>query len=110
MASFVKTLQSVRLPTTNTPFGGFAFDDAGTIVMSNHPLGYGGPYVDSAAYHRGMIETQLALADKHTAIRGWVAEGVRDRVDRFMSDPNGFAKVAQGLPQEVVLTHFDFGK
>jgi hypothetical protein len=109
IASIIKAFQTIRLPTSNTPFGGFAFDDEGKIKYGPHPLGYGGPYSNSFEYFRGMVKEQLVAADSNKVIKGWRGHTIRERIVKFVEDPNGLAKVVRDLEDKATFCHFDFG-
>jgi hypothetical protein len=108
-ASILHAFQSIPVLDVPRPFGGLAFDSRGELVIGPHPLGYGGPHGTVTEYQRGMLDFQVAEADKNDRISGWRSHGIRDRIDKFCASPDGFAKAAAGLPQKPTFVHFDLG-
>lgn len=108
MAALLKGLQSYKLPESITGFGGVTFDDADRIVSAPMPTVGAGPWPSYEAHFKGRLEVALMKATDNTYIKGWRANGLRERLDKF---------VAEGVPvqfqdldskEERVVTHADF--
>ncbi len=108
MAALLKGLQSYKLPESITGFGGVTFDDAGRIVSAPMPTVGAGPWVSYEGHFKGRLEVALRKATDNEYIKGWEANGLRARLDKF---------VAEGVPvqfrdldskEERVVTHADF--
>jgi hypothetical protein len=108
-AKLLKDLQSIPIPEWTHPFGGFGFDQNGQIVTGPHPLGYGGPYKTVFDYQRGMLDSQLVMADANKIAKGWHANGLRERIEAFRASSDGLEKVTVGLAPRPTFSHFDLG-
>jgi len=110
MAEVLTRLQTFQLPESITDFGGVTFDNAGQIVSAEMPTVGAGPWDSYEASFKGRLEVALRKADANPYIKGWHANGLRKRIDRF---------VAQGLPaqfedlgskEDRVVVHADFSQ
>jgi hypothetical protein len=110
MAGLLKSLQEFALPASITGFGGVTFDDAGRIVSAAMPTVGAGPWDSYEASFKGRLAVALRKADANPYIKGWHANGLRERIDRF---------VAEGVPAQFegwsgkdgrVVCHADFSQ
>lgn len=108
MAALLKALQSYKLPESVTGFGGVTFDDAGRIVSAPMPTVGAGPWHSYEAHFKSRLEISLKKAQDNQYINGWEANGLRERLDRFISDgvPAQFHTLSSKADK--VLTHGDF--
>lgn len=108
MAQLLKSLQAYKLPNSITGFGGVTFDDAGHIISAAMTSVGAGPWPSYEASFKGRLEVALRKADENPYIKGWRANGVRERLDAF---------VERGIPAQFetlcskddrVIVHADF--
>ncbi|KAL4917201.1 hypothetical protein BDW62DRAFT_184373 [Aspergillus aurantiobrunneus] len=83
MAALLKTLQEYRLPD-NMTFGGVTFDDSDRIVSTAMTSVGAGPWSSYEALFKGRLKVALSKADANPYIKGWHANGVRERLDAFV--------------------------
>ncbi|WEW59970.1 hypothetical protein PRK78_005452 [Emydomyces testavorans] len=109
-AALLKALQDYQLPDSITGFGGVTFDDAGRIVSAAMPTVGVGPWPSYEASFKGRLEVALKRADANPYIRGWRANGVRERLDAFVEHgvPAQFESLSS--KQEKAIVHADFSK
>lgn len=89
VASIVLSLQQFELPKTIQLFGGLSFDCEGKIVSAPLTVFHGGPFETYQEMITTILKEQLAAADKNPIIRGWQKNGIRPRLDRFISEKVG---------------------
>jgi len=110
MADVFKTLQAYQLPASVKGFGGFNFDDNGNVVvgpMAVEP--YNGPFASMNDFYHGMLAAQLADCDRSLISDGWRRDGLRERIDKFVS--TGFDKLLSKAPvSRPVFVMADFRK
>jgi hypothetical protein len=109
MAALLKRLQSYKLPDSITGFGGVAFDGAGRIVSAPMPTVGAGPWPSYEAHFKGRLEAALKKADDNKYIKGWEANGLRERLDKFVAEgvPAQFRALSSKDDRAVI--HADFG-
>ncbi|KAI1174674.1 kinase-like domain-containing protein [Nemania sp. FL0916] len=107
-AEILKALQNYKLPSTITGFGGVTFDDNGKIVSAAMTSVGAGPWPSYEASFRGRLEVALQSADANPYIRGWHANGIRNRMDAFVERgiPSLFASL--NTEHETSIIHGDF--
>lgn len=108
MAALLKGLQSYKLPVSITQFGGVTWDDAGRVVSASMPTVNAGPWVSYEPHFKGRLEVALRKATDNKYIKGWEANGLRERLDRFVAE--GVPRQFEGLgdKEERVVIHADF--
>jgi hypothetical protein len=85
VAEVLKAVQDFELPAAAAGFGGLAFDKAnhGSVVSGPFVIEpYTDAYSDMKSFYQGMLQAQLAEADK-TIAKGWRDDGLRERLDAF---------------------------
>jgi hypothetical protein len=88
VAEVLEAVQDFELPAGAANFGGLAFDkvNEGSIVSGPFVIEpYTNPYTDMKSFYQGMMEAQLAVADK-TIAKGWRKDGLRERLDKFAQE------------------------
>ncbi|KAG9667012.1 hypothetical protein KCU99_g9975, partial [Aureobasidium melanogenum] len=84
MAAILKAIQDFELPPKASGFGGLAFDDGGEVVSGPYVVEpYNGPYSDMISMYKGMLQAQLAEADRSPVVKGYRDSGLRDRLNAF---------------------------
>jgi len=108
MATLLKGLQSYKLPESITGFGGVTFDDTGRVVSAPMPTVGAGPWPSYEAHFKGRLEVALMKATDNKDIKGWEANGLRERLDKFVAEgvPKQFGDLSS--KEERVVTHADF--
>ncbi|KAL9119974.1 MAG: hypothetical protein Q9187_003472 [Circinaria calcarea] len=110
MSEMLSALQKYQLPQSITGFGGVTFDAAGCIVSAAMTSVDAGPWPSYEASYKGRLKVALAKADASPFIRGWHANGVRERLDAFVE--TGLPVQFQSLSskQAKVVVHADFSE
>lgn len=108
MAKLLKALQDYQLPESIEGFGGMTFDQVGRIVSTAMTSVGAGPWPSYEASFQGRLEVALQKADANPYIRGWRANGVRERLDAFLERgvPAQFKSLSS--KQDKVIVHADF--
>jgi hypothetical protein len=110
MAELLKGLQGFSLPDTVKGFGGVTYDGSGAIVSAAMPSVGAGPWSSLEESFKRRLEVALAKADENQYIKGWRANGLRERLEAF---------VAKGVPEQLealgsradrVIVHADFSE
>ena len=68
-----------------------------------------GPWLSYEAHFKGRLEVALGKATDNKYVRGWEANGLRKRLDRFVAE--GVSRQFEGLSgkeERVVAAHADF--
>ncbi|CRG87492.1 hypothetical protein PISL3812_04510 [Talaromyces islandicus] len=88
--------------------GGVTFDGAGEVVSTAMTSVGAGPWPTYEASFKGRLEVALQRADKNPYIKGWRANGIRERLDAFVERgvPSQFGSLNSA--QERVIVHADF--
>lgn len=110
MAKILKTLQDYELPASITGFGGVTFDGNGDIVSTAMTSVGTGPCPTYEASFKSRLEVALQKADKNPYIKGWRANGVRERLDPFVERGVLAQFEDLGSKQDRVIIHADFSK
>jgi hypothetical protein len=84
MAELLKALQNFQLPQDIKEYGGVTFDDSGRIVSTAMTSVGSGPWPSYEDYFRDRLKRALHKADDNPYIKGWHANGVRERLDAFV--------------------------
>ncbi|KAK0701157.1 hypothetical protein B0T21DRAFT_435197 [Apiosordaria backusii] len=110
IAKIIKALQTFSLPPTITGYGGLTFNEAGEIVSAAMPTVGAGPWPSYEASFQYRLELALKKADANPYIKGWRANGLRERIDAFVQ--RGVPAQFEGLSDkdEKVVVHCDFSK
>ncbi|KZV90896.1 hypothetical protein EXIGLDRAFT_694176 [Exidia glandulosa HHB12029] len=101
VARILKAIRALPVPEM---YGVLNFDaDSGAIVVVAD--GWHTP----GEMYSALVRRQLAAADANTHTRGWREQGLRERIDRFMTDssPNGLAARASRIAGPPTMTHGD---
>ncbi|KAI9816070.1 MAG: hypothetical protein M1832_005153 [Thelocarpon impressellum] len=106
MAEIISKLQHHPLPGGIDQYGGVGFDDAGDIISGPMTIIRGGPYATYEDYYRDTLRLRLAEADENPVVQGWRRQGLRERVDRFMT--HGIGPIMQQVDSRKALIHGDF--
>ncbi|KEQ92097.1 hypothetical protein AUEXF2481DRAFT_43499 [Aureobasidium subglaciale EXF-2481] len=101
MVAILKEVQDFELPPKASSFGGLGFDADGNVV--NGPFvvePYDGPYPDMKSMYEGMLEAQLAEADRSRIAEGYRENGLRETLDAFAEQGLEII-LSQNLPETV---------
>jgi hypothetical protein len=88
IAVVLKAVQNYELPAEAANFGGLTFDEANDGDVISGPFviePYTDPFLDMKSFYQGMLQAQLAEADK-TFAQGWRKDGLRERLDKFAQE------------------------
>ena len=110
MAKFLQALQDFTLPEGITDFGGVTFNDSGRIISASMATVSGGPWSSYEAHFRDRLQMALQGADTNPYIKGWHANGVRQRLDAFVMDGVSQQFESMESKHEKVIVHADFSK
>ncbi|KAI1499764.1 kinase-like domain-containing protein [Biscogniauxia marginata] len=108
MAKLLKALQDYQLPESITGFGGVTFDENGRVVSAAMTSVGAGPWPSYESSFKGRLEVALQRAEANPYIRGWHANGIRDRLDAFVK--HGILSQFKSLEtaQDKAIVHADF--
>ncbi|KAI4851464.1 hypothetical protein E4T44_02115 [Aureobasidium sp. EXF-8845] len=88
VAEVLKAVQEFELPSRAANYGGLTFDEVNDDEVISGPFviePYTDPYSDMKSFYQGMLQAQLAEADK-TFAQGWRKDGLRERLDKFAQE------------------------
>jgi hypothetical protein len=103
------SIQRTQLLDSVTHFGALTFDRSGQIVIGQMPLLFGGPWDTSSSLWTAKLKAQLSDSDKSPLLRGWKDDGIRERLESFLT--NGVSQVLGSEDIiERVLIHGDLSK
>jgi hypothetical protein len=110
MAELLKALQNFQLPQDIKEYGGVTFDDSGRIVSTAMTSVGSGPWPSYEDYFRDRLKRALHKADDNPYIKGWHANGVRERLDAFVQ--SGVLTQFKSLEskQDKTIVHADFSE
>jgi hypothetical protein len=110
MAKILKWLQDYKLPESITGFGGVTFDDDGRVISAAMPTVGAGPWSSYEASFQTRLQLALQKADANPHIKGWRANGIRERLDAFLE--SGVVAQFKTLEskEDRVIIHADFSK
>lgn len=109
MAEIFKLIQDYEVPCTVKGFGGLGFDKEGNVVTGSMTMPYGGPFPSMDALYGGILEYQLAEADRSELVKGWRTTGLRERLDKFAA--HGIDELLRKLPADrQTLIHGDYSE
>ena len=111
VAGIFHAIQSAELPIGVDHFGGLTINDHGNIVSGQATLVKGGPWESYEEYLRAKMEIQLEDVETEV-IKGWRANGVRERIDKFIygGKHDSLVKAAGIDIKKFCLVHHDFSK
>ncbi|KAH6621184.1 hypothetical protein B0J18DRAFT_410980 [Chaetomium sp. MPI-SDFR-AT-0129] len=96
----LKSFQTFTLPAGITRFGQVTYEDDGQIVSKET-----GSWPSYEAYFRGRLEAALREADHNEHIKGWVDDGLRERLGNFVTQGLSAHFEELGSKEEKVVTH-----
>jgi hypothetical protein len=110
IATILRALQSFQIPGSVTNFGGLTFGDSGKIVSAAMTTVGSGPWSTYEEYFHDEVKSALQKADKNPYIKGWHANGVRQRLEAFLE--SGIAAQFKCLENknDRTIVHGDFSK
>ena len=96
-----------QLPDTIQGFGGLGFRPSGEYISAPMSIFAAGPLSPYEDFVKATISSKLTKADNDAQVGGWRANGVRARLDKFLSD--GFHTVMRRMGNHPkALVHADF--
>lgn len=108
MAALLKGLQDYQLPASVRGWGGLTFGRAGEIVSAPMASVGAGPWGSFEQSYVARFRAKLALADASPHIRGWRADGVRERLEGFLETGISAQFASLASREERVIAHGDF--
>ncbi|KAF9873182.1 phosphotransferase enzyme family protein [Colletotrichum karsti] len=78
-------IQQAPLPESIKSHGGLTIDDGGNIVGGKMTILEGAPWTSYSDFWRTRLAFRLKDADESPALEGWKPNGVRGRIDSFLS-------------------------
>lgn len=111
IADMLTALQQAPIPANVVDkFGSMTFGKEGQVVPGEMPLLEGGPWSSYAALWAARMRLKLENADNSSVLNGWRANGVRERIENFITQ-GGIDKLLDGVDtQQKVLVHGDFSE
>lgn len=108
MADILKALQDFQLPSSIEQYGGVTFDSAGQIISTAMTSVGSGPWLLYEDYFKDRLDRALQQADSNPYIKGWHANGVRERLNAFVESgvPAQFKDL--GCRDAKSIVHADF--
>jgi len=111
IADIFSVVQTAPLPQTVTQHGGLNVGDDGDIVSGEMTTLEGGPWPTYAAFLQTKFASRLKDADQSSALRGWKENGVRERIDAFLTSGLQKRLGDSGVDEmQRVLVHGDLSK
>lgn len=105
IADVFGAIQRAEIPERATGFGALTFVD-GKIVSGQMPLLKGGPWQTYSALWVAKLQAQLEDSENSPLLQGWKTDGIRERLDRFLT--NGVDKILEKVDvTQRVLVHGD---
>lgn len=110
MAKMLGAIQTCRLPESIKDFGGVTFDAEGLPISAAMTSVDAGPWSSYEESWRERLRIGLEKAEANPFIKGWRANGVRERLDAFVE--TGVAAQCRPLAfkNEKVVVHADFSR
>ncbi|KAM0541899.1 hypothetical protein ACHAPJ_013045 [Fusarium lateritium] len=108
IAGILKGLQECKLPDSYMGIGGLSFDEKGRIVNAVSSIGGLGPCASYQESFKSQLYGALEKANASQYIRGWRANGVRERLDRFIKQGVQPRFEALASERDRALVHGDF--
>ncbi|KAF2278697.1 uncharacterized protein EI97DRAFT_465117 [Westerdykella ornata] len=84
MARILKALQDFDLPENIKEYGGVTFESSGNMISAPMTSVGSGPWHTYEDYFRDRLERALKKSDENPYIKGWHANGVRQRLEAFV--------------------------
>ncbi|KAK8139513.1 phosphotransferase enzyme family protein [Apiospora sp. TS-2023a] len=107
LADLVVAVQRVELPVGVTKFGALTIDVNGNVVSGQMPLLKGGPWDTYADTWVAKLGERLAESDQSPLLKGWRDSGIRERINKYLSD-GGVRKILETVElNQKVLNHGD---
>lgn len=107
MAEVLSSFQKIELPATIRDYGGLGFGPSGEIVSAPMSIMDAGPFSTYEELVNATIQSKLTEADTDPQVEGWRANGVRARLDKFISQ--GLHAAMQSMANfPKALVHADF--
>ncbi|KAL2071286.1 hypothetical protein VTL71DRAFT_12521 [Oculimacula yallundae] len=107
IAQIVKALQDFELPASITEFGGVTFNEAGEIVSAAMTTFGAGPWPTYDYAIRGRLKVALETADRNNYIKGWQANNIRSRLDKFIESGLSAQLAPLATKDEKTIVHLD---
>lgn len=110
MAKMLSAIQTYQLPESIEYFGGLTLDHEGLPISAAMTSVDAGPWTSYEESWRERLRVGLEKADANQFIKGWRANGVRERLEAFVE--NGVAAQCRSLASKdkKVVVHADFSK
>jgi hypothetical protein len=109
IADVLACLQRYELPISINAFGGVGFDESGRYCSTEMSVEKAGPFMKYEDLLRARITTKLEKANGDPWVRGWRENGVRARLDKFVT--HGLAAtLPENINTKKVLVHADLSK
>ena len=107
MADILTSLQQHQLPTTIRYYGGLDFGPSREYVSAPISILDAGPFITYEDLVKATIQSKLVKADTDPQVKGWRANNVRARLDKFIEE--GLHAVIENMGSfPKVLVHADF--
>lgn len=104
-------IQRAPLPDSITSHGGLTISESGKIVGGKMTILEGAPWNSYTEFWRCKLESSLRDADRSSNLQGWKPNGVRQRIDKFISSGLGPYLASAGVDEtQRVLIHGDLSK
>jgi len=110
MAKILKAIQEHELPLSITGFGGLSYDKQGRIVSDVMTTVDEGPWDTYEQSFEGRLRVALRKSDDNPYIKGWRANGIRERLEAFIE--KGLHEQFKSLssPEAKTIIHADFSE
>ncbi|KAK8026317.1 phosphotransferase enzyme family protein [Apiospora marii] len=106
LPDLVVAVQLVELPVGVTCFGALTIDAQGQIVSGQMPLLKGEPWDTYVDLWIAKLKDRLIESDQSPLLKGWRDSGIRDRINKYLSD--GVRNMLETAEvNQKVLTHGD---
>ncbi|KAI8225144.1 hypothetical protein K4K54_004794 [Colletotrichum sp. SAR 10_86] len=101
-------IQRAPLPDSITSHGGLTISESGEIIGGKMTILEGAPWNSYTEFWRCKLESSLRDADRSSNLQGWKPNGVRQRIDKFISSGLGPYLASAGVDEtQRVLIHGD---
>lgn len=110
MVKMLSAIQNYQLPKSITGFGGVTYDKAGRPVSAAMTSVDAGPWPSYEESFKGRLKVALEKADANPYIKGWRANGVRERLDAFVETGLAAQFQSLGSRNQKVVAHADFSE
>lgn len=110
MAEILKALQDFQLPSSIENYGGVTFNDADQMVSAAMTSVGSGPWPLYMDYFQDRLQRALQQADSNPYIKGWDANGIRERLEAFVESGVPAQFKALESRDDKAIVHADFSK